>query len=348
MRIGYVPYSQDLQHPGDRRRVKILSDFKGFEIKVNQLTDLDVLVLSNSSNFSKYLGHVDCPVIIDLVDAYLAERPTFFRDFGRNILRTLNGTSNFKFLRYTSHLKYACRKADAVIVATVEQSKFIQGLNLNVHIIIDDQSEMLNEQVSNEEKALSAEKPYLFWEGLGYTIKHFEYISEDLEEFLLSNNYHLRLLTNQKFHRWGGFLGTAYTEKLVRQLFPSAWGRIEVVPWSIEATKKAASSSILGIIPLTNSDKFAMFKPENKLISMWAMGIPVLCSPSAAYSRVAQEINSPAILCDGNWLESLRLLTSNPLLREDMIKRGMDYYNQNCTREILQNKWLEAIKSVLP
>ena len=347
IKVGYVPYSQDLQHPGDRRRLKTASDIEGIEIEISDLTNVDVLVLSNSSNFSNYLNKVDCPVIIDLVDAYLAERPGFFRDFGRNILRTLNGTSSLKFLRYTSHLKYACKNADAVIVATIEQSKFIEGLNQNIHVIIDDQSEMLRNQDFAREEALPDQKSYLFWEGLGYTLKHFKSISKDIEEFLISDNYYLKLLTNQKFHRWGGFLGTSKTEKVVRKLFPRAWEKIEILPWSVEETKRAASSSVLGIIPLTKSDKFAMFKPENKLISMWAMGIPVLCSPSAAYSRVAQEINTPTMLCDRNWLESLRLTTSNPLICESMIERGMDYYNQNCTREILQNRWLEAIKSVL-
>ena len=347
MKVGYVPYSQDLQHPGDRRRLKIASDIEGVQIKVNDLANLDVLVLSNSSNFRKYLKKVECPVIIDLVDAYLAERPGFFRDFGRNILRTLNGTSSLRFLRYTSHLKYACKHANAVIVATIEQSRFIEELNQNIHVIIDDQSEMLGNQVITHEKIFPDQKSYLFWEGLGYTLKHFESISKELEDFLISNDYYLKMLTNEKFHRWGGFLGTSNTENIVRKLFPRAWERIEILPWSVEETKKAASSSTLGIIPLTKSDKFAMYKPENKLISMWAMGIPVLCSPSAAYSRVAQDIKTPTMLCDGNWLESLRVITSNSFIRKDMIEKGMDYYNQNCTREILQNRWLKAIDSVL-
>jgi len=52
-------------------------------------------------------------------------------------------------------------------------------------------------------------------------------------------------------------------------------------------------------------------------------------------------------LCDENWLESLRLITSNSIIRKDMIEKGMDYYNRNCTREILQIKWLAVIESVL-
>jgi len=346
MKIGYVPYSQDLQHPGDRRRLNIVSDIEGIEIEIQNLVDLDVLVLSNSSNFSKYIGKVKCPVIIDLVDAYLAERPGFFRDFGRNILRTINGTSSLKFLRYTSHLKYACKNADAVIVATIEQSKFIEEMNLNVHIIIDDQSEMFLER-DNCDEIIANERKFLFWEGLGYTMKHFKSISIELERFLLANNFHLKLLTNVKFHRWGGFLGTVNTHDLVREIFPRAWKNIEVIPWSVEATREAAKLSTLGIIPISLDDKFAMFKPENKLVSMWAMGLPVLCTPTNAYLRVTQDINATASLCHGSWEDSLYLMTTNLQLRDDLISKGKTYYKNNCTRKKLQIKWLAAINSVL-
>ena len=346
MKIGYVPYSQDLQHPGDRRRIKILTDFDDIEIKVKNFSDIDVLVLSNYCNFNKYLKRYECPIILDLVDAYLAERPKFLKDFGRNLLRSINGTSSLRFLRYTSHLKYACKNANAVVVATIEQSKFIEGLNANVHIIIDDQSEMLLEGFFRNEKTPD-EKKFIFWEGLGYTLKHFKSISTDLENFLLANNFRLKLLTNLKFNRWGGFLGTTQTENLVKKIFPRAWKNIDVIPWSIEATKEAARSSVVGIIPISKDDNFAMFKPENKLVSMWTMGLPVLCSPTKAYSRVVQEINANYSLCHDDWERSLNFLIENPSIREDLIHAGMNYYKSYCTREKLQLKWLAAINSVL-
>jgi hypothetical protein len=346
MKIGYVPYSQDLQHPGDRRRINILADFENIEVRVENLVDIDVLVLSNSSNFSKYLKKHDCPIIIDLVDAYLAEKPRFLEDFGRNILRSLNRKSSLRFLRYTSHLKYACKNADAVVVASIEQSKFIEDLNANVHIIIDDQSEMFLEGDSCDEINVD-DKKFLFWEGLGYTLKHFKPISMELEKFLLTNNFYLKLLTNVKFHRWGGFLGTIHTVDLVKEIFPKAWMNIEVIPWSVVATTEAAKSSVLGIIPITMDDKFAMFKPENKLVSMWAMGLPVLCSPTHAYVRVTQDINATDSLCHGDWEDKLNFLIKDSKLREDLISKGKTYYKNNCTREKLQAKWLAAINSVL-
>ena len=156
------------------------------------------------------------------------------------------------------------------------------------------------------------------------------------------------MLTNEKFYRWGGVFGTTYSKNLVKEIFPKAWKNIEVIPWSVEATKKAAKLSVLGIIPITKDDKFAMFKPENKLISMWAMGLPVLCSPTAAYTRVATQINATNSLCAGNWEERLSFLTKSPQVREDLASAGMNYYKSYCTNEVLKVKWLAAINSVLP
>jgi hypothetical protein len=347
LRVGYVPYSEDLQHPADRRRLNIVSGTNEIVIETKQLTNIDVLVLSNACNFQKYIKEFDCPIIIDLVDAYLAEQPRLIKDFFRNFVRFLNGTSSLRFLRYTSHIKYACSKADAVIVATLEQSVFVKNLNNNVHIIIDDQSEMLNSGQSATLESSEVARRYLFWEGLGYTLKHFESIATELENFLLENNFYLKVLTNPKFPRWGGFIGSVDSEKVIQKIFPRAWRNVEIIAWTTEETKKAARESLIGIIPIQKLDKFAMFKPENKLISMWAMGIPVICTPTPAYSRVAKCIDAKNMLCSENWNSQLKLLARDLNAREELIYKGKNYYNTFCTKQILQKSWINAISSVL-
>ena len=347
LRVGYVPYSADLQHPGDRRRLNIISGINEIKIETNKLANIDVLVLSNACNFQKYIRKFDCPIIIDLVDAYLAERPNLIKDFSRNFVRFLNGTSSLRFLRYTSHIKYACSHADAVIVATEEQSEFVTKLNSNIHIIIDDQSEMLNSKQSANQEPGGVGKKYLFWEGLGYTLKHFESIADELDNFLIENNFYLKVLTNRKFPRWGGFIGSIDSEKMFKKMLPRAWRNVEIITWTTEETRKAARESLIGIIPINDSDNFAMFKPENKLISMWAMGIPVICSPTRAYSRVAKYIAAENMLCSENWNNQLKLLSQDSTAREELIYKGRNYYESYCTKEKLQKSWINALNSVL-
>ena len=45
----------------------------------------------------------------------------------------------------------------------------------------------------------------------------------------------------------------------------------------------------MSIIPIDSVDKFATLKSENKLLSMWSLGLPVLFSCIPSYSRVATE-----------------------------------------------------------
>jgi len=347
MKVGYVPYSEDLKHPADRRRLHIISGINKIRIETNQLANIDVLVLSNACNFQKYIKKFDCPIIIDLVDAYLAEQPSLIKDFFRNFIRFLNGTSSLRFLRYTSHIKYACTRADAVIVATVEQSIFVKNFNNNVHIIIDDQSEMLNSGQSSPLESGEVVRKYLFWEGLGYTLKHFKSIAAELENFLLENNFYLKVLTNRRFPRWGGFIGNVDSEKVLKEMLPRAWQNVEIIEWTTYETKKAARESLIGIIPINKSDKFAMFKPENKLISMWAMGIPVICTPTPAYSRVAKYIDAENMLCSENWSKQLKQIAQDLAAREELVYKGRNYYNTFCTKQMLQKSWINAINSVL-
>ena len=47
LRVGYVPYSNDLQHPGDRRRILIWANANNLMLQTQQPLDSDLLILSN-------------------------------------------------------------------------------------------------------------------------------------------------------------------------------------------------------------------------------------------------------------------------------------------------------------
>jgi hypothetical protein len=121
--IGYVPYSADLSHPGDRRRIGTWSKACENELKLVDPTHSDLLVLSAGANFNYWLKRSKQPVILDLVDGYLGEEPIFIKDFGRNLIRSFKGKSSYSAITFTRALRDACRKADAVIVASSEQAK---------------------------------------------------------------------------------------------------------------------------------------------------------------------------------------------------------------------------------
>ena len=349
LKIGYVPHSTDLEHPADRRRLAAWAVSNEIKLNVENPLESDVLVLSSAANFGHWLSRATQPVILDLVDGYMGEHPSFLKNFARNFLRSLQGTSNLKWITYTRHLRAACQRSDAIIVASPEQRETILKYNSNVYVILDDHSELIvhrtREVTKTPKRPSSGNMKYLFWEGFGYTLKHFQLIAKELDAFLSQGNWRMYILTVPVFPRWGGFLGKMNSQTLIRKWFPNSWERIEVVPWSLENVERFSSMSEVAIIPIDKSDKFGSLKSENKLLSMWQLSLPVLFSNIPAYLRVANA-SSQLSFCidDEEWaaafdsiIDSRRQLTSG-----DQERRL--YMSRFHTHEILMSQWSIVIE----
>jgi len=346
-KIGYVPYSPDLSHPGDRRRIGTWSESKGFKLQLDSPTESDLLVLSASANLNYWIRRSKQPVILDLVDGYLGEHPGLFKNFGRNLIRSFNGQSNYSSITFTRALKKACTDADAVIVASPEQAQQVHPYNSKVYIILDDHSELDRARFKRKSNINSEDvKRYIFWEGFGYTIKHFKFVAPYLDKFMAESGYKLLILTNPIFARWGGYLGRVNAEKLIKNWFPLSADQIEIIPWSVEEVIRRACISDFAIIPVDTMDKFANLKPENKLISMWHLGLPTIFSSTQAYKRVSDDIGLSELCLDqnewGKFLSNVNVASfSRTLIKTEK------YIDEAHTREILVEKWQSVFESVM-
>jgi hypothetical protein len=339
--VGYVPYSNDLSHPGDRRRLNSWATNIGIELNTTSPLDSDILVLSNNANFNYWLARSKVPTIIDLVDGYLGETPNLTRDILRNVVRSFKGKSQFHSITYTRALKEACRRASAVIVASEEQRIDVLKFNSNVYVIPDNLSE-LNSYLDKASFNTKKRRNIIFWEGYGFTLKHFAQLSLELDTFLVDNDFELALVTNLKFARWGGYIGKIDTAKLVKKMFPSSSSRIIIVPWTLDNLFEFASKSKFAIIPINARDKFAYLKPENKLISMWRLGLPTIFSPIPSYVRVSDEANlSEYCVNQDDWLERLDWVAN--FNDNEFWEKSLSEINTNYSEQVILSKWNEVI-----
>ena len=350
--IGYVPYSFDLKHPADRRRIGSWAAAKEIEFNLKTPLESDVLILSNGANFGHWIKRSQQPVALDLVDAYLGENPSFAKDFVRNIVRSIRGTSNLHWITYSRHLKNACQLADLVVVASEEQKELVYPFNKNVVVIQDDHFEVDSEyKLRSDSESSSIEKsdkPHLFWEGYGYTLKHFQVISSELDRFLFESGWGMYLITVDTFPKWGGYLGKVSTQKEIRKYFPRSWQSIQIIPWTLSNLVAFALKSTLGVIPINAEDNFAVLKSENKLLSMWHLKLPVLFSDTPSYLRVAKSSdNLMGVVKVGEWYDKLLLLAADETLRERIRIRGEDYVTSNHSHADLVKKWDDAIQSLV-
>lgn len=352
VRVGYVPYSTDLQHPGDRRRLASWATDKAIELKIENPLESDLLILSNAANFGYWLKRARQPVILDLVDGYLGEHPSFIKDFTRNVVRSISRSSDLRWITYTNHLRSACRKSTAVIVASPEQKDVILKFNRNVHIILDDLSELDSPALDLPDEIPSVEPDWptqwIFWEGFGFTLMHFQSVARDIDCFLKEAGWGMYLVTNIEFPKWGGYIGKEKTRSLIDKWFPLSASNIEIVPWTLKNLTEYAHRSTIGIIPIDLEDRFAALKPENKLLSMWQLGLPCLFSPIHSYKRVAiASKQESAIVAPSHWLSALRRIASSHADQAKMTEAGRDYVKLNHSHEILVAKWEEAISESL-
>ena len=345
--IGYVPYSKDLSHPGDRRRIGILKDSLVNKLEINSPLDGELLVLSGAANLNYWIRKTNKPVVLDIVDGYLGENPGFVKDALRNLVRSINGSSNFSAITYSRALKKACSNASAVIVASPEQAEYVRPLNKNVFVVLDDHSELDQARILREKTSMNVtQDKYIFWEGFGYTVKHFRFLAPSLDKFMSRSGYKLLILTNPNFARWGGYLGKINAEKMIKKWFPKSKSQIEVIQWSIEDVIRCAALSDFAIIPVDTNDKFANLKPENKLISMWHLGLPTLFSNTFAYKRVADEVKiSEFCVASSNWQSVFDNLKIESL--DNSLDKSESYINKTHTRDILVEKWQKVFEAVL-
>ena len=347
VRVGYVPYSSNLEHPADRRRLASWARSKSLDLSLESPLDSDILVLSNAANFGYWLDRAEQPVVLDLVDGYLGENSNFVKDFLRNIIRTLNGSSSLKWITYTRHLKNACRKSTAVVVASPEQREQILHLNSNVFVILDNHSE-IEEEINRQENSIdftsenfkNESSPYIFWEGFGYTIKHFRHIAKELDSFLSKNNWSLILVTVSEFPRWGGFLGKVKTDKVIKKFLPKSFYSVKIVPWTLENIVKFGKEAEFSIIPINPRDKFALLKSENKLLSNWHLNVETFFSNIPSYSRVAIAAKTTFGLVEENqWENKLYKSLNSSIERKLMSANARSYLAKEHSNAILCNKW---------
>jgi hypothetical protein len=344
MKIGYVGYSKTLEHPADRRRIGILD---GIEINTVNPLESDLLLLSNDANFRWWMKRAKQHVVLDLVDGYLGESPSIAKDALRNVIRSLAGKSSFSWVLYTRHLKYAALNATAIIVGSEEQRDVILPYNKNVFVIPDDHSEIDQYKLLKPHMNLriGGERRFLFWEGYGYTFKHFKHISKELDVFLFENNLSLCLVTTPVFHRWGGYIGKTRIRKLVDKWFPLSSKNILVVPWNLENLIFYSSVSCFGIIPINPTDKFARLKPENKLVSMWRLGLPTFSSDIPSYVRVAKGAGvAELIVSNGQWAKKASQVLMGELDFDSIRRKQMFFMQKHYSREKLQLRWLKIFE----
>lgn len=345
LRIGYQPLSKDLSHPGDRRRLVFWAKNRGHEIITDLTQKMDVLLVSEKGNLNPESTRVyGAPVVLDLVDAYLAQEKTI-NDWVRGASKVVNGQITGTPRKFTRIIESMCRDAAAVICSSEEQSETIFPYSNNVHVILDSHDELPMLKYSrNARKKVSS----ILWEGMPATITGLKAIVPTLEKVGENSKLNLTLVTNEEYFLLLNKHFSRKTNNLVNSMFGTPKYSYNIAPWSVRNLVRHAVSSDLAVIPIDLSAPIQYLKPENRLLIMWRLGLPCLTSPSPAYKRVARAANTDAICnTDDEWRAGIERNICFEDYAETQVLNGQEYLRKFHSSEVLLSRWDRAIASVL-
>jgi hypothetical protein len=330
-RIGYAAYSRDFRAPGDRRRFVAYARLKGLSIEYAQpQRAYDFVYVTYSSDLA---GWVDrkrrdgnrLKLVFELIDSYLGHGGPALR-FSKGTARYLLGTESRFSPDFGQTLIDACKIADAVVCSTEEQAAAIRPYNPNVVISFD----WFGDDVGDDDKAdyRRGEKLRLVWEGQSATLSNLRSIRVVLND--LRDRIELHVVSDPQVYRYfGRFLPHASADLL--RGFECG---VHFHPWERATFTRHVTAADVGIIPIDPANAFARGKPENKLVMLWQLGLPVLTSDTPAYRR-AMEAAGLDLLCGdkADWRAKLeRMIAASDTERERLAGQARAFAERGYSR----------------
>ncbi len=340
-RIGYVPYSQNLSKPGDRRRFAYYADKRGIQFEIaDPEKDYDLVVLSSIADISVWRHYPNAKLVYDLIDSYLAIPRTSLKGQLRGLFKFLSRQSRYLQLNHWDAIGAMCKRADAVICSTAEQRSDISKFCSNVHIILDTHT-----GVARKVKVdYRAAPPFrLVWEGLPQTLGSLKMIRSVVERLRDQYPIEMHIVTDRECRRYLGQYGRADTIETARRIFPDVFFH----EWKEADCADIICSCDLAVIPLDLGDPFAAGKPENKLLLFWRMGMPVVTSGSPAYTRAMEQAGIDLIAANpSDWLEKIEFLLRSEHARREAGNLGKMYVEQEFSDEKILARWDAVFSSI--
>jgi hypothetical protein len=280
-RIGYAGYSADFRHPGDRRRFSAYADQKGLGYERADLArHYDLVLVTHNGDLPGWTSRKRregerLKFVFELVDSYFVSsggKRRFLKGLGRRAL----GTDSRLSADFMQTLIGASEAADAVICSTEEQRETIRRYNPNVFLSFDWFGGDLGAPKTDYTRG---EKLRIVWEGQAVTLENLLALREPLND--LRNSIEIHVVTDPILRRYFGRFGATDSRSILKGIEAP----IVFHPWERETFSKLITASDLAVIPIDTAQAMMRGKPENKLVLLWQLGMPVLTSATPAYER---------------------------------------------------------------
>lgn len=340
-RIGYVALSESFSHPGDYRRFAGYASARGLEIEHARFErKYDLVVVTEGADITLWRDYPHGKVVYDFIDSYLAIPRTSVTGLLRGVAKFVSRQHRRLDFSYWESARRMCRRADAVVCTTESQKSMIEPYCRNVHIVLDSHGSVVR-QVKEDYRAGSPFR--LVWEGLPSNIEQIAAIRNVLRRLAERHPIELVLVTDEVGTRFLGRFGRFSSAKLAGSIFAGA----RLHAWNKETTAKLITACDVAVIPIDLGNPLVAGKPENKLLLLWRMGMPVVVSATRAYERAMRDAGIPlACRTDAEWLAALERLIGDEAVRREAGQRGLAFALDQHGEARTLERWDAVLRSI--
>jgi hypothetical protein len=345
MLVGIIPASSNFGHPADRRRSIYFFNKSGIDYEIAQYEKyyqyIYVTIAADLTLWSSYKAQweVSIPkpqVIFDFCDDLLAA--PFVQDHLRGAFYYLSGKNkNFKS-SYKRAILEMISSSDVVVCGSAEQKSKLDRIHSNVVVVRD----YFGADIHSKKVAYnlrSSNELHILWEGLSHgNIKIFRYL-RDIADSISGFKIHLHIATDPVYCKVGGRLFCSSTFEVLRKIFKDSSARFHLYDWSSVTFSAIAASCDLAVIPIPH-DSTMMGKPENKMLLLWQIGLPVIASNTESYSRVMAKAGLNYVAATPlQWREMILNLAKSKENRLAYMKNAEIYLSRFCAEEVIISSW---------
>jgi glycosyltransferase involved in cell wall biosynthesis len=343
-RIGYVPYDGSLDAPGDRRRFVAWAHERGvdFEVVDAPQDGIDVAVVCTVADLVRWRGAPPgLRVIYDVTDDYLGLPSHGWKNRARGVAKFLSGELSRPTLHYRELMVDMCRRADVVVCTSEAQRDHVlmAAGEKDVRLILDCYDA---DWPSRKRDYRSSGPPRIAWEGLPFNVGTLAVVREALDALPAELRPSVHVVTQPTFRPYARRFGRRSAEGIAQQALPNS--ELVIHPWERDTVSDLVSSCDVAIIPLPLDDRFAAGKSAQKLISLWALGMPVVTSATPAYEEAMKAAGLDlACRTTADWTRALTLLLSDENARRAAGEAGRGYAERHASREIMLARWDDVL-----